>query len=208
MSPCQVSSYKLATLCQVTSSARVATITRAMLTIMENEILNFLKRRSCGSKNKVRPVNPKTLQMEDSVGQSVFLKMKCWFAIFKRTKWTSRISKLFIELPNYLWNEVLWHWPLCFLAKKCPFPLEKKINSTSIFSFSGQQCRSSPYTIRYAHLPGIAGNADPPPMSLALQNPSLLQPVFPPTATLVSTAHSWHGIISNAVRSKVHPVSQ
>lgn len=46
-------------LCQATSSARVATITRAMLTIMENEILNFLKHRS-RSKNKVKPGNPKT----------------------------------------------------------------------------------------------------------------------------------------------------
>ncbi len=35
-------------------------------------------------------------QMEDSVGQSVFLKMKCWFAIFKRTKWTCRV-----ESANY-----------------------------------------------------------------------------------------------------------
>ena len=169
MSPCQVSSYKLATLCQVTSSARVATITRAMLTIMENEILNFLKRRSGGSKNKVRPVNPKT--------NGRFCWAKCFLEDevlvcniqTDQMDMSSRISKLFIELPNYLWNEVLWHWPLCFLAKKCPFPLLRKKSTQlqfSAFQVSNADLPRTPSaSIRYAHL--VATQILPPCRSLS-----------------------------------------
>ena len=82
--------------CQGTSSARVATITRAMLTIMENEILNFLKRRSRRSKNKVKPGNPENkwkkygYEWKIMLGKVLSWRMTRWFATFKWTKWTCR----------------------------------------------------------------------------------------------------------------------
>ena len=151
--------------CQGTSSARVATITRAMLTIMENEILNFLKRRSRRSKNKVKPGNPKTNERNmDTNGRLCWAKccLEEWSAGLQHSNGPNghvdqqiihRIAKLCL------------HWSAPALAsvfsrKEMPMAHAHSLyweQSTQLqFSAaSGPQRRSSPYTVRYADLPNI-----------------------------------------------------
>lgn len=63
------------------------------------------------------------IRMEDYVGQSVVLKNEALVCNIQMDQMDMSISKLFIELPNYVCTEVLQHWPLWFLAKKCPWPM-------------------------------------------------------------------------------------